>query len=58
MIKKYKKKYKVNPKIKGLAWKRKGRMMSERRFYGSSLHFHTEASYPQYKKAFKERFGK
>jgi len=39
-------------------WKRNGRMMGERKFYSSSLHFNTEAGYNEYKSAYKKKFGK
>ena len=50
--------YLVPKRLKGLAWKKSGRMMTERQFYGSSLHFNTEAPYSLYKKQFKLRFKK
>lgn len=43
---------------KNLHWKRKGRMMTQNQFYGSELHFRTEKSYMDYKKAYKKKYKK
>lgn len=34
-------------------WKRKGRMMTEREWYASNLHFSSEVPYSEYKKIYK-----
>ena len=49
---------KVNKQFSRLRWRRKGRIMSKSKFYGSNLHFQSEASYPQYKEAYKVRYKK
>ena len=48
--------YEVPKRLKGLAWKKNGKMMTERQFYSSSLHFNTEAPYSSYVAAYKRRF--
>jgi len=50
--------FKVAPLLKGLKWKRKGRMMGKQQFYGSNLHFHSEASYDEYRKSYKVKYKK
>ena len=49
-------KYKVAKDLKGLHWKRNGRMMGKNQWYGSELHLRTEAHYDQYKKAYKKKY--
>jgi len=48
--------WKTPKKLKGLAWKKNGRIMTQNQFYSSGLHFNSEADYQTYVKAYKTRF--